>query len=497
MPYSSNSELPKTIRDALPAKAQTIYRKAFNAAYETYNGDEKKAFATAWSQVKTKYEKKNDKWVLIKQKSKVTSGGIAFDSDSVGEWVPVAMVGQEGLISPDQTKIVYTKDALANSVDSWKGGAISFNHDPTRIWAGEKILAAKFEEPYLYMKLSDAVRKKLKDETVSGCSIEGIPGEITEDAQLTQVNGSKLTLMEYPLLPACKLEEGCGIVASNAEPQEQDIVTNTTSASELDITVSSQSPVSESTTESTLTFDTCVVNNEGHTVKVGTDTIYGTEKQLKDNEYIKTELSHRGGYYGRENLLFYNADNTLKLGDIPAKGSTPAHTMTIVLSKEDIKHSSRGGDVERMNTEEPITYTGEQVKEMVTSAVGEAETNLKNQYEVDLNALKEKEEQAKHELEERHATELKEARETAFKKAEAISDFKAKFKPSEEVLKQAEELEPEALAFFNGLDIPMQERHSGVTSAAPEQEEEQNGKDILKELNVRYARKLGRKAVEG
>lgn len=61
MPYSSKRELP-TAAKALPSHAQDIFRKAFNAAYDQYN-DEEKAFAVAWAAVKAKYKKEGGKWV--------------------------------------------------------------------------------------------------------------------------------------------------------------------------------------------------------------------------------------------------------------------------------------------------------------------------------------------------------------------------------------------------------------------------------------------------
>lgn len=64
MPYASVSELPATIRDALPAHGQTIFLSAFNSAYKEYDGDEAKVNATAWSAVKQKYQKNDEgKWV--------------------------------------------------------------------------------------------------------------------------------------------------------------------------------------------------------------------------------------------------------------------------------------------------------------------------------------------------------------------------------------------------------------------------------------------------
>jgi cation transport regulator len=61
MPYKTNEELPKNIRDLVPEKAQNVFRRAFNAAYDQYKGDEKRSFATAWSAVeRAGYKKDKD-----------------------------------------------------------------------------------------------------------------------------------------------------------------------------------------------------------------------------------------------------------------------------------------------------------------------------------------------------------------------------------------------------------------------------------------------------
>lgn len=63
MAYKSNIDLPDSVRNNLPEKAQSIWRKIFNNAYEQYS-DDKKAFAVAWSGLeKAGWYKVNDKWV--------------------------------------------------------------------------------------------------------------------------------------------------------------------------------------------------------------------------------------------------------------------------------------------------------------------------------------------------------------------------------------------------------------------------------------------------
>lgn len=62
MPYKSNKELPKSVRNALPPTAQTLYRKVFNSADKQYDS-EKIVHQTAWAAVKKSYKKSNGKWV--------------------------------------------------------------------------------------------------------------------------------------------------------------------------------------------------------------------------------------------------------------------------------------------------------------------------------------------------------------------------------------------------------------------------------------------------
>ena len=72
MPYDRNADLPKSVRDALPKEAQTIYRKVFNNAWAEYRTRSKRrgsasreetAHRVAWAAVKSAYEKRGSRWV--------------------------------------------------------------------------------------------------------------------------------------------------------------------------------------------------------------------------------------------------------------------------------------------------------------------------------------------------------------------------------------------------------------------------------------------------
>lgn len=66
MPYRANASLPKSVRRHLPAAAQTVYRSAFNRAWQTYRHDkrcEEIAHRVAWVAVKKGYRKQGEQWV--------------------------------------------------------------------------------------------------------------------------------------------------------------------------------------------------------------------------------------------------------------------------------------------------------------------------------------------------------------------------------------------------------------------------------------------------
>lgn len=110
MPYASLADLPASIKDALPKHGQEIFRAAFNSAYdETCEGREdieSCANAIAWTAVKTKYKKTDDKWVEISQKAEVHDailqtlnreiGGYCFPvepfTQSVSAWEGIPVV---------------------------------------------------------------------------------------------------------------------------------------------------------------------------------------------------------------------------------------------------------------------------------------------------------------------------------------------------------------------------------------------------------------------
>ena len=63
MPYTSNDQLPISVRNHLPPHAQDIYREAFNHAWASYahrSRQEQIAHRVAWAAVKRLYHKDPD-----------------------------------------------------------------------------------------------------------------------------------------------------------------------------------------------------------------------------------------------------------------------------------------------------------------------------------------------------------------------------------------------------------------------------------------------------
>ncbi len=66
MPYITNEDLPPAVTAHLPAHAQSIFREAFNNAWEAYGASQRReeiAFRVAWAAVKKRYQKSAEQWV--------------------------------------------------------------------------------------------------------------------------------------------------------------------------------------------------------------------------------------------------------------------------------------------------------------------------------------------------------------------------------------------------------------------------------------------------
>lgn len=60
MPYMSNNDLPKTVKDKLSSHQQTVFRNVFNSIVNQDGATESQAFAGAWSKAKEAPVTKSD-----------------------------------------------------------------------------------------------------------------------------------------------------------------------------------------------------------------------------------------------------------------------------------------------------------------------------------------------------------------------------------------------------------------------------------------------------
>jgi cation transport regulator len=64
MPYATNTDLPRAVRERLPQHGQDIYRAAFNNAFDRYGpAREASAHRIAWAAVKHSYVQHCGIWV--------------------------------------------------------------------------------------------------------------------------------------------------------------------------------------------------------------------------------------------------------------------------------------------------------------------------------------------------------------------------------------------------------------------------------------------------
>ena len=110
MPYRDVSELPDSVRKALPAHGQSIFLAAFNAASEQY--DEERAFKVAWAAVNKKYHK-NEKGEWIANMMNLSSG-----SSEVTSWHDVRLQRLDVFLNNGASKVFYDPVQFEN-VQAW------------------------------------------------------------------------------------------------------------------------------------------------------------------------------------------------------------------------------------------------------------------------------------------------------------------------------------------------------------------------------------------
>ena len=150
-----------------------------------------------------------------------------------------------------------------------------------------------------------------------------------------------------------------------------------------------------------------------------------------------------------------------------------------------------GGGKEKMGkeAEEPVTYTGEQTKEMIASAVAEVTEKLDNAHTVAITDLEKANETKIKELGTEHETAVKEAEDAAFKRAQARAVFMQKFglKDDSELMKSYDEVKTveDMQGLVNSMEIPMAANAAaGISSASGGQNEDHEIGERLGKLGI-------------
>ena len=120
--------------------------------------------------------------------------------------------------------VTWTKQALEKTAPTWAYGNVSANHN------GEsygRIISSFFENNVVRMlvKVNDEMKGWLKQFGKHvGVSIEAIKVKINKKFEIVQASGTGVTFVFPPHKPACPIEEGCGIVATDMKKDEQPMV---------------------------------------------------------------------------------------------------------------------------------------------------------------------------------------------------------------------------------------------------------------------------------
>jgi cation transport regulator ChaB len=146
MPYATASSLPTEVK-RLPLEARKVWQTVFNAAFDTYKGDESKAFPVAWAAVKRAGWKKNP-------------GGL---------WIKVAKV-----LIPAQTVPILKLDADRQRVFGWAYIAIEKSGRQVPDLQGDVIDPGELEETAYDHVLEARATDTMHDKNVVGRLIESM-----------------------------------------------------------------------------------------------------------------------------------------------------------------------------------------------------------------------------------------------------------------------------------------------------------------------------------
>ena len=481
MPYESietakKAKFPTTAEEAPLTLSQINHLARIHDAIKKA-GSADNPMAVAWAEWKELYEKKDDKWVL-KEGETAKSEAFAPLSEQDSEWIPVATVGQALKMNEkgdlDAPEYVFPNaEGFEKAVELFKelkkNGYVSKNH--LEKLKGQEVIDQKFEDPFLYAKFNSEGEATIKDSNSTGRSI---------DATVLNVKGHLLTdfyvpgvsVLYEPHVPACTPEMGCASAPLKVESAES------------------------------VDFDLTVLNNAGQIVKIRDVYLYLDKTEKKSEKMVKDRLISEVAYLGYQTTCsFYKHDPKLKVGDVIPKDLKPVHTIQIAISakgKTELEYHEGGGIKEMAEKEEPVTFTGEQVKDMVASAEAKVTEERNNAHAVEITDLEKANETKIKELGTEHETAIKTAEEAAFTRAQARAVFMQKFglKEDSKLMKSYDEVKTveDMQGLVNSMEIPMvANAAAGISSASGGQNEDNEIVERLGKLHIPGIEFLGGK----
>jgi len=193
MPYARNSDLPDSVRGALPASAQTVWRNIFNNVVAE-GGSEESAFRQAWGGLKNQGWEKDEssgKWHKVEKHTQVDIPISKIDTSQnlVFGWANVSVGASGDLLTDlhgDQIEIEDLEKAAYEFNLYFRGSGVNHEGDAIgQVIESFVVTPEKLEKMGLpdnalplgwwfgvYVE-DDAVFKRVKDGELSMFSIQG------------------------------------------------------------------------------------------------------------------------------------------------------------------------------------------------------------------------------------------------------------------------------------------------------------------------------------
>ena len=210
MPYDSNTDLPKSVRNSLPQEAQTIFRNAYNEAAKSHSDyDEEQLMKIAWAAVKRVYKKTGGKWV--RAENMVIGAYVpSTNYDPTTHIVKAIKIGT--IASSAKGDFLCTEDWLREHAKDWVGGRLIINHYGQDSEPHGDIVDSWFEDGFVWMRLanmSPETEQRMMMGENTGFSFDAVGDRDDPDS----ITGTNLSILFYPHKPACSSADGCGLVA--------------------------------------------------------------------------------------------------------------------------------------------------------------------------------------------------------------------------------------------------------------------------------------------